>query len=125
MIEIKFRVWDKSIPANTSKKELKKPTGMMIPWSYLKESSYLLSALNGKYPIMQYINKQDVNGTDVYDGDIILIHWSLGSEVPELISYDEKYGYWKYGNNPICELEDPHTKFEIVGNKYQNTEITI
>lgn len=66
---IKFRVFDKNIPRNEG--ELNNPTGDMIEWEYVKQSSYLIDGINGKYPLMQFTGLHDKNGKEIYEGDII------------------------------------------------------
>jgi len=66
--------------------------------------------------IMQFTGKTDMHESDLYEGDKIEILWTLSGTSCETVSFDNQYGYWKYGNNPICELEDPKTNFQIIGN---------
>lgn len=64
MREIKFRIWDDT-PIKDGHK------GIMINHEYAIQSDYLIDALNGKYPVMQFTGLKDKNGTEIYDGDIL------------------------------------------------------
>jgi len=129
MREIKFRVWDKSVPANTSKEELANPSGMMIPWHYVIESTYLLSALRGDYPLMQYTGLKDKNGVEIFEGDIVSYPNRDCSGAVKFGTYEhdtiEQFiagtgFYFEYSNH----VQPLHTScvqaLEILGNIYQH-----
>lgn len=63
-----------------------------------------------------YIGWLDSVGVNVFTGDQIMIEWSDGETSLETISYSVEYGYFMYGNNPICELNDPIKTFTVTGN---------
>lgn len=67
-----------------------------------------------KESVGQYTGWQDVDGTKLFSGDQIEIYWNTGSSVCH-ITFDQEYGYFKYGNNPLCELKDPIIQFKILG----------
>lgn len=66
-----------------------------------------------------WTGRQDANWKDVYVGDTIRIFWESGY-TDEVVSYDPVYGYFKYGNNPMCELLDPIVEIEVTGNIHIN-----
>lgn len=70
--------------------------------------------------IGQFIGLRDRENKEVFSGDRIRIYWTtLDDFTEENICYDSKYCYYKYGNNPLCELFDPIIQFEVVGNIYE------
>jgi uncharacterized phage protein (TIGR01671 family) len=82
-----------------------------------------LSDVEDEIYFMQLIGILDKHGKEVYEGDRIRIYWRDDDFTDEVITYDEKYCYFKYGNNPICELFDPETPFEVISNIYENPEL--
>jgi hypothetical protein len=67
----------------------------------------------------QYIGWDDANQQKLYVGDKIEIGWHNEHTTCETVTYDDYYGYFKYGNNPLCELKDPIRSFVIVGNIHE------
>jgi hypothetical protein len=80
-------------------------------WELVSEMVEILPKTDGIW-----IGWLDWLGAKVFTGDKILIAWDHGEESVETISYSEEYGYFMYGNNPICELKDPERIFTVVGN---------
>ena len=122
MKELKFKVFDSAIPKNIQEAEDDNPSGEMVSWEYVKKSSYLIDALNGKYPIVEYTTKKDKNGKDIYNGD-----WLKCNDDFFWVNWNEVDGCW-YGKQHInninmgilmaCSFKD----CEIVGNILENPE---
>jgi hypothetical protein len=71
----------------------------------------------------QFTGWQDSENADLYEGDKIEIFWYDNDTTCETISYSEEYGYFMYGNNPICELKDPIKKFTVIGSVHTTPEL--
>ncbi|MEC2873215.1 YopX family protein [Bacillus bombysepticus] len=120
MREIKFRVWDKVIPRDLQEVEDGVASGEIVEWDYVKKSSYLMDGLNGKYPIMQYTGVSDLQGNEIYEGDIVKN--AFGEEYK--IIWDEKRCQFI----AVTTIEDGSEWYqnvsrslEVIGNIYENS----
>nr|WP_289038236.1 YopX family protein [uncultured Allobacillus sp.] len=132
MREIKFRVWDKIIPKSIDEAELNKPSGDIVDWDIVRNSSYFIDALNGKYPLMQYTGLKDKNGTEIYEGDVIT--YPDATNVGEgdwwefvnkgIVKYDEHSISYYFTKRDSVDMEDiDFDEIEVIGNIYENPEL--
>ena len=128
MREIKFRVWD-----NVEHKMYKhaqygicEESDQVVPFGNL--------LLRGYFEIMQYIGLHDKNGTEIYEGDILRLWRSVGSNgelrrehyKPLPVTYCSIWCQFVANDestkNQYCIWND-FGAFEVVGNVYQNSEL--
>lgn len=107
MREIKFRSWLKL------KKEFIYDFNIM----YVPTLSE-----DGKIVIQQYIGMEDVDGTEVYEGDIVSgfnrIHECTTKEEVRFLK-----GCFMIGNWNAHEFFNSHQYVEVVGNVFENSEL--
>ena len=106
MREIKFRCWNAY-------------AGMMHTWEDLVAMNkiHLLANQKGSYPVMQFTGLKDVDGVDIYEGDIIEDEEHYLSEV----YWDEEDHMW--GCTDIGGLADAPRQIKVIGNIHQNPEL--
>lgn len=129
MREIKFRAWDKE--DNLMYKDVGIIGNRLIleyefdeDWEEMDQTCYVdIDETNEEYfKIMQYTGIKDINGKEMYEGDIVqdvtvgikgVINWS-----------DAKLMYLfenKIFRTELCRLYGP--ELEIIGNIYENPEL--
>jgi hypothetical protein len=104
---IKFRAWDIQM-------------GNMLDWNYLmdKQGSYL----NSKYlHVMQFTGCYDVNGKEIYEGDIIK-HRYFSKKVIADVSWSNEQGYY-LAIEPDGSRTMLNPNSEIIGNVYETPEL--
>ena len=120
MREHKYRVWD------IKNKEMLKPEHIELSW--LPDGCLLVNGDDrvfeeGTYILMQYIERKDKKGKEIYEKDIIKVRQRID---------DERGGYY-LGDEEIiavCDFDyengcitwEPQDS-EIIGNKYENPEL--
>jgi len=125
MREIKFRIWNK---------EEKK----MWPWTVINRNK--IFALDSKLPhkedwiampnhqdivLMQFIGLLDKHGKEIYEGDRIQWEDDFGTEQFEDIRPVEAEIVFQNGAfRPIDELYTMGIEFEIIGNRFENLELS-
>jgi uncharacterized phage protein (TIGR01671 family) len=104
MREIKFRAWDLL-------------TQLMIsPETIKNENLYDYIFNSGNCYVMQYTGLKDMNGREIYEGDIILTcaGWK------DVIKWDDVYGAFVLGEEEFL-YEMNFARDQVIGNIYQNS----
>ena len=119
--DIKFRVWSEK---NKKMLEIQKhsfKTGKSMPYGY--NIAYDFGEL------MQYTGLKDENGKEIYEGDILSIKIYSRDKIivqcKALVEFkDGCFGViWGYDKSFLSLKSFFNTKFEVVGNKYENPKI--
>ena len=113
MTELKFRAWDyNEMSYNITK--LKCNNGLV-------EGFYLDDVYNFGH-IMQYTGLKDINGKEIYEGDIIK---KIGLEINFIVVFNCVSFCIQDYENPHHNLSllDCDACFEIIGNIYENPEL--
>lgn len=68
------------------------------------------------YPLMQYTGREDKNGVEIYEGDIMPWEWGDGSVTNEVVIFEE--GCFWLGDVAFVDIKPGACK--IIGNIYEN-----
>lgn len=130
MREIKFKIYadgrfyDKCLVGNTNNMNDNK---WICPMIWLEDSKEWVHCDNGV--ILQYTGLHDKNGKEIYEGDIIKLHYiknGLAEQIAK-VTYSEDYAQYVITETkcaadeyePLCDYED----IEVIGNEYDNPEL--
>jgi len=134
MREIKFRAWDK-------KQEFMEINGLYMSFlngglkvdgsAYYLSNGWVEGNINKEIKgmeniepdviLMQYTGLKDKNGKEIYEGDIIRT-LDLGNTPGEVVWRQEVCAFELMINEKVYTIDDV-TKFEIIGNIYENPEL--
>lgn len=106
MTNIKFRAWCK----------LDK---VMLPWERIKSEFTFEYFEDEGLEFMQYTGLKDVNGVEIYEGDIL---WDEHYELHGVVKFDEGKFIYSWDNIDI-DLFEVHTTLPIIGNIHENPEL--
>ena len=133
MREIKFKVWDKH------RKKFAKQVitfkfdriGNINLIVYLDKTNKTREILDyekictNEFDILQYTGLKDINGKEIYEGDIVYIHYIDKKKIAK-VELDLAWGVSLICDEEINEdkiKERVYERVEVIGNIYENSEI--
>jgi len=73
---------------------------------------------------LNFVEKIDINGREIYEGDIVKIYYYLHGKIDKIRIDEIIFSNCKFDfKSPICNEELSSSEVEIIGNKYESTEI--
>lgn len=125
--EIKFRAWSKVEEEMVYGIDLTTQDGTAHPINGNWDN---IMSLDERVELMQYTGLKDKNGTEIYEGDIVLTDNSIDNFHTELRSkklYEVRY--WdgsfmlRFDDKNIDYLSTGETCCEVIGNIYENPDL--
>ena len=112
MREIKFRAWDKSCDKMRGIKDIKDCFS-------IRSDGFV----NENYILMQYTGLKDVNGEDIYEGDVLEFPFLMG--IAYVINDGFRFAIKSFGSQTIeYESEEVLKQTKIIGNIYETIYYT-
>lgn len=109
MRDIKFRAWD------GVEKTMEMPSGMV--GDYIEG----MICRCGDFNLMQYTGIKDINGTDVFEGDVLCLY---KYDVNAVVKWnDDIAGFVFYISDDEFLYADETRKLKIIGNIYETPEL--
>ena len=77
--------------------------------------------------LLQFTGLKDIEGREIYEGDIIKGKTFIGKENTSYVIYDDKYGCWQLqtlGEKPLSfPIKSFNKELKIIGNIFENPEL--
>ena len=123
MREFKFRVFDRNVSNGAPSERMSEPfylgedwivfENYIVPVDTLIKNEMYITEESERPVVMQYAGLKDSNDVEIYEGDIVRLHWEYPEEKPVVIeNICDVYAY---------ELDS--SKCEVIGNIYENEEL--
>ncbi|CAL2091885.1 putative YopX domain-containing protein [Tenacibaculum sp. 190524A05c] len=119
MRDIKVRAWNRIVERMSSATTLKElnTLGTSVQWNNIE--------------IMQSTNMFDLNGVEIFEGDILLFNSTEAHLKPKkIVYYNENKGCYYFGNMSFVELFESgfcqpsnSQSFEVIGNIHQDKDL--
>jgi len=127
MREIKFRAWDKIHKEMSTWPSLYDNPNL---WEYILSHNEQFENWIGDIVLMQYTGLKDKNGTEIYEGDILLFnnsHNGMNKKWKCVVKYRGGSFVCEYPVDGVYNHFDswnvPKVTWEVIGNIYENPEL--
>jgi uncharacterized phage protein (TIGR01671 family) len=114
-MEKKFKAW------HPNSKKWFKDFFLSSDGAYIYETGDHYNVENGEMVVCQYTGLKDVNGKEIYEGDVL----DMGIGAKEIVEFKKGCFWLRHRHRPLYEwlLIDEDSTFEIIGNIYEHPHL--